>query len=219
MRSLISYRDRGPYGDPRYPGNTSGRLVKDLLQHFRPQRVLDPMCGSNTTGDVCRELGLSYLGLDLKTGFDLLTSPIPGRFDFIFWHPPYWNMVRYSGEPADFSNAPTYQEWLERMGRGFRRLFAVLLPGGHLALQVGDLRRRGAYYFMAGDCYREFGEPLTSVLVKEQHNMRSDAIAYSGRSFIPIVHEYVLIYQKAASQEVGSGRPLPDRPPGHRPAP
>ena len=96
MKSLISYRDRGPYGDAKYPGNTSGRLVKDLLRQFRPKRVLDPMCGSNTTGDVCRELGLPYLGLDLKTGFDLLTSPIPGRFDFIFWHPPYWNMVRYS---------------------------------------------------------------------------------------------------------------------------
>ena len=213
MKSLISYRDRGPYGDAKYPGNTSGRLVKDLLRQFRPKRVLDPMCGSNTTGDVCRELGLPYLGLDLKTGFDLLTSPIPGRFDFIFWHPPYWNMVRYSREPADFSNAPTYDEWLEWMRRGFRRLLAVLLPGGHLALQIGDLRRRGRYYFMAGDCYREFGEPLSSLLIKEQHNMRSDAVAYSGRTFIPIVHEYVLIYQKVVGQESGGRQSAPDRRP------
>ena len=196
MKSLVSYPDRGPYGDPKYPGNTSGRLVLDLLRHFRPKRVLDPMCGSNTTGDVCRQLGLPYLGLDLATGFDLLTSPIPGQFDFIFWHPPYWNMIRYSENPADFSNAPTYEDWLEGMRRGFRRLWNALMPRGHLALQVGDLRRKGKYYFLAADCYRVLGEPVKSVVIKEQHNMRSDATPYSGAAFIPIIHEYVLIYQK-----------------------
>lgn len=203
MKSLVGYRDRGPYGDSKYPGNTSGRLVKDLLHQFRPKRVLDPMCGSNTTGDVCRELGLPYLGLDLASGFDLLTSPIPGQFDFIFWHPPYWNMLRYSREPADFSNAPSYEDWLDRMRRGYRRLQSVLLPHGHLALQIGDLRRRGKYYFLAADLYRVLGDPLTSVIVKAQYNMWSDSVSYSG-AFIPIVHEYVLIYQRTADSQAES---------------
>lgn len=196
MKSLVGYRDRGPYGDGGYPGNTTGRLIRDLLDHFRPERVLDPMCGSDTTGDVCRELDIPYVGLDLKRGFDLLTGPIPGTFDFIFWHPPYWNMIRYSDRPADFSNAPTYEEWLEWMRRGHGRLRAALRPGGHLALQIGDLRRRGRYYFLAADLYRVLGDPVDSVVIKAQFNMRSDAVAYSGRSFIPIVHEYLLIYRR-----------------------
>lgn len=195
MKSLVSYPERGPYGDAKYPGNTTGYLVRDLLTFYRPRRVLDPMCGSGTTGDVCAELGISYLGLDLKNGFDLLRSPITERVDFVFWHPPYWNMIRYSADPSDFSNAVSYDEWLEWMRRGFRRLWAALLPGGHLALQIGDLRRKGVYYFLAADLFRVLGEPINSVVIKAQHNMRSDAVAYSGR-FIPIVHEYVLIYRK-----------------------
>ena len=36
MQSIISYKDRGPFGNPTYRGNCSGYVIKDLIQHFYP---------------------------------------------------------------------------------------------------------------------------------------------------------------------------------------
>ena len=108
LTSIHATPGRGPYGDPRYRGNCSGLLIRDLLRFYRPGRVLDPMEGSGTCGDVCRELGIRYEGRDLKHGFDA-TRPEHfeglGRFDFIWMHPPYFQMVRYNpGDPRCLSS-------------------------------------------------------------------------------------------------------------------
>ena len=54
------------------------------------------MCGSNTTGDAARTMGIYSHTYDLHSGFDLLHSDIPERPQFIFWHPPYWDIIKYS---------------------------------------------------------------------------------------------------------------------------
>src|SRR5438552_9974582 len=65
LTSLYHKAWRGNYGDARYPGNCSGELIKDLLRYFAPTRVLDPMTGSGTCADVCRELGIECRSTDL----------------------------------------------------------------------------------------------------------------------------------------------------------
>src|SRR3954449_9967407 len=70
LTSIHATPGRGPYGDPRYRGNCSGLLVRDLLAYFRPSSVLDPMTGGGTCRDVCRELGIRCLSLDLRAGFN-----------------------------------------------------------------------------------------------------------------------------------------------------
>jgi len=34
MDSVISYKDRGPYGNNSYRGNCSGYVIKDLIQQL-----------------------------------------------------------------------------------------------------------------------------------------------------------------------------------------
>src|SRR5579875_3841537 len=58
LTSLYHFHRAGEYGDRSWPGNCGGRLIADLLRFFRPGQVLDPMTGSGTAGDVCRELGI-----------------------------------------------------------------------------------------------------------------------------------------------------------------
>src|SRR4051812_14448346 len=48
LTSVHATPGRGPYGDPRYRGNCSGLLIRDLLRFYRPKRVLDPMEGGGT---------------------------------------------------------------------------------------------------------------------------------------------------------------------------
>src|SRR4051794_20461596 len=65
LTSIHGTPGRGNYGDAGYRGNCSGLLIKDLLQFYRPRRVLDPMEGSGTCRDVCREVRIEYVGGDI----------------------------------------------------------------------------------------------------------------------------------------------------------
>ena len=56
LTSLYHHTDRGDYGRSSYPGNCGGNLIRDLLKFFQPTEVFDPMTGSGTCRDVCREL-------------------------------------------------------------------------------------------------------------------------------------------------------------------
>ena len=58
LTSLYHFHRAGEYGDRGYPGNCGGNLIKDLLRYFTPKTVFDPMTGSGTCRDVCRELGI-----------------------------------------------------------------------------------------------------------------------------------------------------------------
>lgn len=196
LTSIVSYPNRGPYGDHKYPGNCSGYLIKDLVTHFDAKSVFDPAAGSGTTGDVCHELGVEFLQRDLRDGFDVLTSQIPSGFDFIFFHPPYWDIVKYSDDPRDLSNIRSYKDFIENLAHACKRLLAALEPkGGHLAVLLGDVRKRGKYYFIFRDLISKLGEPDYPILIKAQHNVTSFGRRYSIEYFIPLAHEYVLIWR------------------------
>jgi hypothetical protein len=196
LTSIVSYPDRGPYGDHKYPGNCSGYLIKELVTHFGAKCVFDPAAGSGTTGDVCRELGVDCLQRDLRDGFDVLTSPIPSEFDFIFFHPPYWDIIRYSDDPRDLSNIHKYEDFTESLTQACKRLLKALEPnGGHLAVLVGDVRKRGKYYLIFRDLISRLGDPDYPILIKAQHNVTSFGRRYSIEYFIPLAHEYVLIWR------------------------
>ena len=70
LTSLYHFSRAGEYGSRDYPGNCGGNLIKDLLRFFRPATVFDPMTGSGTCRDVCRELAIPCVSTDLKSGFD-----------------------------------------------------------------------------------------------------------------------------------------------------
>lgn len=208
--SILSFPDRGADGSHRYPGNCSGKVVEALLRYFSPSFVIDPMEGSGTTGDVCRRLGIAYRGFDLATGYDATRTPLSEvlngrRPDFVFLHPPYHDLIRYSGNvwgsrphPADLSHCPTLAVFEEQLGRALRFSFEALAPGGHLAVLIGDLRRQGRYTCLLPAVLAGLpADALLGVLIKAQHNMASDDRSYSGR-FIPIRHEYLVLFRRQA---------------------
>ena len=99
--SILSFPQRGAWGQSSYRGNCSGHVQKFLIENFRPSYFVDPAEGGGTSRDVCSQLGVKYTGLDLKDGFNLLKDSLKSRLqgepDFIFFHPPYGEMIRYSG--------------------------------------------------------------------------------------------------------------------------
>lgn len=72
MKSVVSYPDRGQYGN-KYRGNCSGRLIEDLIGQYKLQALSDYMVGGGTTEDVCKTLNIPGKYLALNRGYDMLS--------------------------------------------------------------------------------------------------------------------------------------------------
>jgi hypothetical protein len=204
--SIVSYPDRGPWGDPQYRGNCSGRLAKDLILRFKAQSVFDPAEGSGTVKEVVEGINnhkdkkVQYEGRDLSQGWDILTSTLPAKqFDMAWYHPPYWDIIQYSGDQRDLSNCPTLAEYERKLNQSAKRLFQAIKPGGILAILIGDKRKNGTYYPLIRSLLMNPGlGELRAIIIKVQHHCRSDRREYAASNpyLIPIKHEYCLIFQK-----------------------
>ena len=209
LTSVVSYPERGQGGNNRYRGNCSPKLIEDLIAHFRPHEICDYMCGSNTTADAAHSMGITSHTYDLHSGFDLLHTDIQERPEFIFWHPPYWDIIQYSDvmyrasevqqrygyNPClfDLSRIPTWEGFVQAMNYCMMKQFCALEQGGRMAVLVGDIKKKGKLFSMIFELIKP--GILENVIIKAQHNCLSDSRNYGGR-FIPIVHEYVLLLRK-----------------------
>ena len=211
LTSIVSYPERGDGGDNRYRGNCSPRLIEDLIGFFKPAEICDYMCGSGTTRSAADKCGIESRLYDLHSGFDLMNCDIPDRPEFIFWHPPYWDIIKYSDvmyraadveakygfDPRayDLSRIPDWNWFVGAMNYAMMKQFCALEKGGRMAVLVGDIKKKGRLYSMLFELTKP--GTLENVVIKAQHNCFSNQTQYSGR-FIPILHEYLLIVRKDA---------------------
>lgn len=204
LTSLYHKATRGPYGNPGYPGNCSGELIKDLLRYFQPSLVFDPMAGSGTCTDVCTELGITCVSRDIRDGFDACDPAAfldCGRFDFIWVHPPYWRQKRYTDDPRDLSNAPTLASFLDRYSQSIHNCAGVLAPGGRLAILMGDYSDRDEgfcplVYHTKRLCFGAGLRQCCTDIVRFSHGASSAKKVYRS-SFIPGLHDIVTVVEKA----------------------
>lgn len=209
LTSIVSYPERGKGGNNHYRGNCSPKLIEDLISFFQPQEICDYMCGSGTTKAAADKLGISSHLYDLHSGFDIINNEIPERPEFIFWHPPYWDIITYSDvmysaddiinkygyDPKifDLSRIPDWNRFVEAMNYAMMKQFSALEKGGRMAVLMGDIKKKGCLYSMLAEIIKP--GTLENIIIKAQHNCFSDQIQYSGK-FIPILHEYVMIVRK-----------------------
>ena len=209
LTSIVSYPERGEGGNNRYRGNCSPKLIEDLIGFFKPAEICDYMCGSGTTKAAADKCSIQSRLYDLHSGFDIMNSEIKERPEFIFWHPPYWDIIKYSDvmykasdvqarygydpRKLDLSRIPNWEQFVEAMNYAMMKQFASLEKGGRMAVLMGDIKKKGKLYSMLAEIIKP--GTLENIIIKAQHNCFSDNTQYSG-SFIPILHEYVMIVRK-----------------------
>lgn len=213
MKSVLSFPDRGKWGDSKWRGNCSGHIQRELIEHFKPKLFVDVCEGSGTSRDVCMDLGIEYVGFDLhglngaiQNDFtkDFVLSKLPRPADLVFSHPPYHDIIKYSGEvysgirESDTSRCLSPEEFIEKSQVMLLNQREATRSGGMYATLIGDTRGGGQFRSYQADFIKMMpGSELKSVAIKLQHNCLSDGKVYNG-NFIPILHEYLLIWQKSS---------------------
>jgi len=225
MKSIMSFPNRGKWGKSSWRGNTSGHVIKEMIEHFNPRLFVDACEGSGTSRDVCSDMGIDYVGLDLYRGNDFtkdyILNQLPRPADICFTHPPYHSIIEYSGSVygnealmGDTSRCINPEEFIAKSQVMLMNQREATREGGIYSTLIGDQRGgslgRGNFRSYQSDFIQMMPkDELLSVTIKLQHNCLSDNRKYSG-SYVPIMHEYLLIWKKkskslfAASYDIAS---------------
>ena len=209
LTSLYHSPDAGPYGRRSYPGNCGGNLIKDLLLFYRPSLVMDPMTGSGTCQDVCRELGIECRSGDIHAGFDATSVSAmralagAGGADFVWAHPPYWRQKLYASDPRDLSRTASLDAFLERYEAFIRAAADVLAPGGRLAILMGDYSDREAgfvplVYHTKRLAFEAGLRQCCTDIIRFSHGASSSRKVYRS-SFIPGLHDVCTVFERGSS--------------------
>jgi SAM-dependent methyltransferase len=208
LTSLYHFHRAGEYGSRAWPGNCGGNLIRDVLMYFRPEFVMDPMAGSGTCGDVCKELNIPCMAFDIHQGFDACDPKeftMEAMFDFIWAHPAYWRMKLYADTPKDLSRSPTLEHFLTRYGQFIQNAARALKPGGKLAILMGDYSDKDEGFvpltyhtkrlaFAAG-----LKQHCTDI-IRFSHGASSSHKVYRS-AFIPGLHDTLCIFEKSDSPQ------------------
>ncbi len=121
-------------------------------------------------------------------------------------HPPYHDIIRFSDDPRDLSNAPTIDDFLRRLTLLTERVAAVLDRGRYLALVIGDIYRHGEWQplgFWAMEAIQSCGFSLKSIVVKNftgTLGKRGSAELWRYRAlaggFYVFKHEYIFVLRR-----------------------
>lgn len=122
-------------------------------------------------------------------------------------HPPYHDIIRFSDDPADLSNAPDLEAFLDLFEKAARNGFDLLEPGRFATLVIGDKYAGGELVPLGFHCLhhmQRIGFRPKAIVVKnitgnELGKGRSSNLwryrALAGGYYI-FKHEYVILFQK-----------------------
>lgn len=124
----------------------------------------------------------------------------------IILHPPYHNIIRFSEDERDLSNAKTLEDFLTMFGKVVDNFLRFLEPKHYLVLVVGDKYSKGSWIPLGFYCMTEIlkrGMILKSIVVKnfeETRGKRNKRHLWRYRAlkggFYIFKHEYIIIFRK-----------------------
>lgn len=142
---------------------------------------------------------------------DILEQHNQQSVQLIIMHPPYHDIIRFTDNPNDLSNASTRQAFLQSFSKVVDNTYDLLDEGRFLVVVIGDKYSRGEWIplgFETMQVVQERGYRLKSIVVKNMEGNRAKRNlenlwrrrALQGGFYI-FKHEYVLFFEKTPSEE------------------
>ncbi|MGC8896221.1 MAG: DNA methyltransferase [Candidatus Bathyarchaeia archaeon] len=144
-----------PKGDNKYPGVTPALIIYNLVWRYTNpgDLVVDPMAGSGTTLDVCKEEKRRCICYDIApTRPDIIQNDarkIPledNSVDMIFIDSPYGDNVRYNEHPDDIGKISSETEqFYDELEKVMKESYRILKEGKILGWLIGDQWVQGKF--------------------------------------------------------------------------
>lgn len=120
--------------------------------------------------------------------------------DFIFAHPPYANIIKYSKDIDRDLSRLELEEFLKQINLFSKECFRILKKDKIFSILIGDIRKNKnviplGFYIM--NISIQNGFKLKEIIIKEQHNckMTNYWSQNSKRDFYLLAHEYIFIFK------------------------
>jgi len=137
-----------PKGDNKYAGVTPALIIYNLIWRYTApgDLVVDPMCGSGTTIDVCKEEKRKAIGYDINPvrpdiiQNDARKIPLENdSVDMVFIDSPYGDNVRYNDHPDNIGNISSESEkFYDELEKVMSESHRILKEGKALGWLIGD---------------------------------------------------------------------------------
>jgi DNA modification methylase len=137
-----------PKGNNKYAGVTPALIIYNMIWRYTDPGdvVVDPMCGSGTTIDVCKEEKRRAIGYDIHpTRPDIIKNDarkIPledNSVDMIFIDSPYGDNIKYNEEPDNIGNISSEsEEFYDELEKVMVESQRILKDGKVLGWLIGD---------------------------------------------------------------------------------
>jgi len=137
-----------PKGNNKYAGVTPALIIYNMIWRYTNpgDLVIDPMCGSGTTIDVCNEEKRKSIGYDIHpTRPDIIkndarTIPLQDNsVDMVFIDSPYGDNIKYNEEPQNIGNLSSESnEFYDELEKVMKESYRILKEGKVLGWLIGD---------------------------------------------------------------------------------
>jgi len=137
-----------PKGNNKFQGVTPAFIIWNLVQRYTNpgDLVVDPMAGSGTTVDVCKEEERRVIGYDIAPKHpeviqnDARNIPLADEsVDLVFIDSPYGDNVNYSDNPADIGKISCEDErFYHELEKVAIEIHRILKSGKVMGWLIGD---------------------------------------------------------------------------------
>jgi DNA modification methylase len=176
-----SYGDT-PKGNNKYAGVTPAFIIYNLIYRYTypGDLVCDPMAGSGTTIDVCKEERRRVVAFDIvPTRSDIIQADarnIPledNSVDMVFIDSPYGDNIRYNDHPLNIGHIPASEErFYDELEKVMVECHRILKDGKILAWLIGVQWAKGVYIPVGFKVYErlvKYFEPVDVICVARKN--------------------------------------------------
>ncbi len=125
---------------------------------------------------------------------------------FIIYHPPYWDIIKFSDDNNDLSNSATLEDFIENFKKVVRNTIPLLERGRYCAVVIGDKYANGEIVplgFYCMQAMQQEGLTLKATIIKnfEETKGKANQKALWRRRALQnglyiFKHEYIFVFKK-----------------------
>lgn len=128
------------------------------------------------------------------------------QFQFVLLHPPYWDIIHFSDDPADLANAPTLEQFLADLAAVIENTTQHLEKNRYCAIVIADKYAKSQVVPLGFHCMQLFlerGFLLKAILVKNFGETKGKSKSQGiwryralASDFYVFRHEYIFVFKK-----------------------